>query len=57
MYTEMVNATGLHYVKELLNYGIDPNERPIVFRCLIVARFLGGSSCNGCERRGGYSDI
>jgi tRNA-dihydrouridine synthase B len=30
MYTEMVNATGLHYVKELPKImEIDPNERPI----------------------------
>jgi tRNA-dihydrouridine synthase B len=30
MYTEMVNATGLHYVKELPKLmEIDPNERPI----------------------------
>jgi tRNA-dihydrouridine synthase B len=30
MYTEMVNATGLHYVKELPQImEIDPNERPI----------------------------
>jgi len=28
MYTEMVNATGLHYVKER-DYEVDPNERPI----------------------------
>jgi len=30
MYTEMVNATGLHYVKELpLIMEVDPNEKPI----------------------------
>jgi tRNA-dihydrouridine synthase B len=30
MYTEMVNATGLHYVKELpIIMEVDPNERPI----------------------------
>jgi tRNA-dihydrouridine synthase B len=30
MYTEMVNATGLHYVKELPQImEVDPNERPI----------------------------
>ena len=30
MYTEMVNATGLHYVKQLPRLmEIDPNERPI----------------------------
>ncbi|MBD2004892.1 MULTISPECIES: tRNA dihydrouridine synthase DusB [Cyanophyceae] len=30
MYTEMVNATGLHYVKELPKImEVDPNERPI----------------------------
>jgi tRNA-dihydrouridine synthase B len=30
MYTEMVNATGLHYVKELPKLmEVDPNERPI----------------------------
>lgn len=30
MYTEMVNATGLHYVKELPRImEVDPNERPI----------------------------
>ncbi len=30
MYTEMVNATGLHYVKELpILMEVDPNERPI----------------------------
>jgi len=30
MYTEMVNATGLHYVKQLPNLmEVDPNERPI----------------------------
>lgn len=30
MYTEMVNATGLHYVKQLpMIMEIDPNERPI----------------------------
>ena len=30
MYTEMVNATGLHYVKQLPRImEIDPNERPI----------------------------
>ncbi len=30
LYTEMVNATGLHYVKELPKImEVDPNERPI----------------------------
>ncbi|WP_326498309.1 tRNA dihydrouridine synthase DusB [Leptolyngbya sp. GGD] len=30
MYTEMVNATGLHYVKEIpILMEVDPNERPI----------------------------
>lgn len=30
MYTEMVNATGLHYVKQLPKImEVDPNERPI----------------------------
>src|ERR671933_51360 len=30
MYTEMVNATGLHYVKQLPRImEVDPNERPI----------------------------
>ena len=30
MYTEMVNATGLHYVNQLpIIMEVDPNERPI----------------------------
>jgi len=29
MYTEMVNATGLHYERATQDYEVDPNERPI----------------------------
>jgi tRNA-dihydrouridine synthase B len=56
MYTEMVNATDLHYIKQLPKImEVDPNKQPIsiqLFDCR--PDFFGRSRPNDIARRGGY---
>lgn len=59
MYTEMVNATGLHYVKELPKImEVDPNERPIsiqLFDCR--PDFLAEAAVKAVEKGADTVDI
>jgi len=57
MYTEMVNATGLHYVKATEDYGGDPDERPISIQLFDCRRIFWQKRLRWLWRKGLMVDI